>query len=78
MEGRTSVCIVGAGPAGRTQQFSDWMLSLLQASVSHRVDGEPGEPSDFAYRLRRARLQDLIDDPNLSRWFAYAYAGVDA
>jgi p-hydroxybenzoate 3-monooxygenase len=61
----------------RTQQFSDWMLSLLHASASQPAPGKPEEPSDFAYRLRRTRLQELIDDPNLSRWFAYAYAGVD-
>ena len=61
----------------RTQQFSDWMLSLLHASVSQPGPGEPEEPSDFGYQLRRARLQELIDDPNLSRWFAYSYAGVD-
>jgi p-hydroxybenzoate 3-monooxygenase len=61
----------------RTQQFSDWMLSLLHANVSQTAPGEPEEPSDFAYRLRRARLQELINDPSLSRWFAYAFAGVD-
>jgi p-hydroxybenzoate 3-monooxygenase len=64
----------------RTQEFSNWMLTLLHASVSLQPTGQRGKPdesSDFAYRLRRARLQELIDNPNLSRWFAHAYAGVD-
>jgi len=61
----------------RTQQFSNWMLSLLHASVSQPAPQEPEGSRDFRYQLRRARLQELIDDPNLSRWFAHAYAGVD-
>lgn len=65
----------------RTQEFSNWMLTLLHASVSHSqataANQHPGGPGDFAYRLRRARLQELIANPQLSRWFAHAYAGVD-
>jgi p-hydroxybenzoate 3-monooxygenase len=67
----------------RTQEFSNWMLTLLHANFSQVSTGQPGppdkpdKPDDFGYRLRRARLQQLIDDPNLSRWFAHAYAGVD-
>ena len=64
----------------RTQEFSSWMLTLLHANFSRLSTSQPGppnEPNDFGYRLRRARLQALIDDPNLSRWFAHAYAGVD-
>jgi len=53
----------------RAQEFSNWMLSLLDAGV---------EPNDFGYRLRRARLEELIADRRLARWFAHAYAGVDA
>ena len=65
----------------RTQEFSHWMLTLLHAGVSqsrHDTDDRAGvQPSDFAYELRRARLQELIGNRQLSRWFAYAYAGVD-
>jgi p-hydroxybenzoate 3-monooxygenase len=65
----------------RTQEFSNWMLSLFHTSVDRQdttdTDRGSAEPSDFTYRLRRARLQELIADPALSRWFAYAYAGVD-
>jgi p-hydroxybenzoate 3-monooxygenase len=62
----------------RAQQFSDWMLSLLHASATTQSGPRaPHESRDFAYGLRRTRLQELIDNPHLSRWFAYAYAGVD-
>ena len=65
----------------RTQEFSNWMLTLLHASVDRSAitgsNRRSDEPSEFAYRLRRARLQELIGNPELSRWFAYAYAGVD-
>jgi len=68
----------------RTQEFSNWMLTLLHAGVSQsRADAgagsaEPDEPADFAYRLRRARLQELLANPALRLWFAHAYAGVDS
>jgi p-hydroxybenzoate 3-monooxygenase len=65
----------------RTQEFSNWMLMLLHASVDRSANTgsnrRSDEPSEFAYGLRRARLQELIGNPELSRWFAYAYAGVD-
>jgi p-hydroxybenzoate 3-monooxygenase len=65
----------------RTQEFSNWMLTLLHAGMSQADGSAPsrgsGERSDFAYRLRRARLQELIANPELRRWFALAYAGVD-
>ena len=65
----------------RTQEFSTWMLTLLHASVGRSAisgsNPRSDEPSEFAYRLRRARLQELMNNPELSRWFAYAYAGVD-
>jgi p-hydroxybenzoate 3-monooxygenase len=65
----------------RTQEFSNWMLNLLHAGVSQprrNTDGrQSAEASDFAYQLRRARLHELIHNEQLSRWFAYAYAGVD-
>jgi p-hydroxybenzoate 3-monooxygenase len=65
----------------RTQEFSNWMLTLLHAGAAQsRNDaaaGQAAEPNDFAYQLRRARLHELIDNQQLSRWFAHAYAGVD-
>jgi p-hydroxybenzoate 3-monooxygenase len=66
----------------RTQEFSNWMLTLLHAGMSQPDSRAPnrrsGEPSEFAYRLRRARLRELISDPQLSAWFAHAYAGVQS
>ena len=65
----------------RTQEFSNWMLTLLHAGLSQPrriTDGrQTADATDFAYQLRRARLHELINNEQLSRWFAYAYAGVD-
>jgi hypothetical protein len=36
-----------------------------------------GSESSFGYGLRRARLDLILSDPQYSRWFAHAYAGVD-
>ena len=54
----------------RHQEFSNLMLSLFNA-------GAAGGGRDFSYGLRRARLDLIISDPQYSRWFARAYAGVD-
>jgi p-hydroxybenzoate 3-monooxygenase len=46
----------------RMQEFSNWMLTLLHAGLSQpdsrARDRRSGDPSEFAYRLRRARLQN--------------------
>ena len=66
----------------RYQEFSNFMLGLLHAGAAlnqqpaKTLDGPTGETS-FAYRIRRARLDRVINDPQFSRWFAHAYAGVD-
>jgi len=54
----------------RHQEFSNLMLSLFNT-------GAAGDGRDFSYGLRRARLDLIISDPQYSRWFARAYAGVD-
>ena len=54
----------------RQQEFSNLMLSLFNA-------GAAGDSRDFSYGLRRARLDLITSDPQYSRWFARAYAGVD-
>jgi len=46
------------------------MLSLFSA-------GTAGGGRNFSYGLRRARLDLIVGDPQFSRWFARAYAGVD-
>jgi hypothetical protein len=38
------------------------------------IIGERG--SGFSQGLRRARLDLILGDPQFSRWFAHAYAGV--
>ena len=50
------------------------MLGLFNAGAGRR----PGaDGKSFSYGLRRARLDQVIDDPHFSRWFARAYAGID-
>ena len=56
----------------RHQEFSSLMLSLFNAGAAGGAGGR-----DFSYGLRRARLDLIVSDPEFSRWFARAYAGVD-
>ena len=55
----------------RHQEFSNLMLTLFN------VGAAGGGGTDFSYGLRRARLDLIVSDPQYSRWFAHAYAGVD-
>ncbi len=64
----------------RTQEFSDWMLSLLHAAPSaanSRANPAPGDRSIFSQRLRQVRVSRLIEDQQYARWFAHTYAGAD-
>jgi len=54
----------------RQQEFSNLMLSILCA-------GAGLGDSAFSYALRRARLDQVLNEPQFSRWFARAYVGVD-
>lgn len=56
----------------RHQEFSNLTLGLFNTGPA---DG--GGNRDFSYPLRRARLDLIVSDPQYSRWFARAYAGVD-
>ena len=58
----------------RQQEFSNLMLGLFNAGSE--ADAKP-EAKRFLYGLRRARLDQIVRDPQFSRWFARAYAGVD-
>ena len=62
----------------RTQAFSNWHLRVLLASL--RDGGEPDGalPGGFARGLRQGWVNALQQDQLLARWFAHAYAGVDA
>jgi p-hydroxybenzoate 3-monooxygenase len=59
----------------RHQEFSNLMLSLFNAGTGIDDQGDAG--NSFSYGLRRARLDQVINNPNFSEWFARAYAGVD-
>jgi p-hydroxybenzoate 3-monooxygenase len=64
------------------EEFSNFMFSLLHADCEPtgqtpalRVDPQQG--LGFANRLRWARLDRVLNDPDFSRWFSRAYCGVD-
>lgn len=54
----------------RYQEFSNWMLSILHAGPAGQTDKQ-----DFVHRLRRARLNRMINDPVYARWFGRTYSG---
>ena len=51
------------------------MLSLFNAGTG--VDDQGADGRSFSYGLRRARLDQVINDPSFSQWFARAYVGCD-
>ncbi|HZQ65351.1 MAG TPA: 4-hydroxybenzoate 3-monooxygenase [Gaiellaceae bacterium] len=55
----------------RLQEFSHWFLHMVQRY-------EPGPDSAFMQRLQRARLRALEHSPELARYFAAAYVGVES
>jgi p-hydroxybenzoate 3-monooxygenase len=57
----------------RQQEFSNLMLSLFSTGLSPDRLHDNG----FADGLRRARLNQVLNDPVYSRWFAHAYVGFD-
>ena len=59
----------------RTQAFSRWMLRIILAG-SDDAQG-PGNDTSFGAGLRQGWVSALQHDPQLARWFAYSYAGVD-
>jgi p-hydroxybenzoate 3-monooxygenase len=59
----------------RTQAFSRWMLRLILAGSDDSTGKDSG--STFGAGLRQGWVSALQHDPQLARWFAYAYAGVD-
>jgi p-hydroxybenzoate 3-monooxygenase len=61
----------------RTQEFSNWMLTLFCGGVLNFHKGEPDPAATFARRLHRAQVERLFTEPAFARWFAHRYAGVD-
>ena len=59
----------------RQQEFSNLMLSLFNAGTG--VDDQGAGGKSFSYGLQCARLDQVVNDPTFSRWFARAYVGVD-
>ncbi len=61
----------------RSQEFSNWMLTLFCGGVLGFHRGSPDPGASFARRLHRAQVERLIEEPAFARWFAHRYAGVD-
>jgi len=61
----------------RTQEFSNWMLTLFCGGVLNFQKSAPDPAATFAQRLHRAQVERLFTEPAFARWFAHRYAGVD-
>ena len=61
----------------RTQEFSNWMLTLQSGGSLSFHRGVPDPKASFARRLHRAQIERLFTDPAFARWFAHQYAGID-
>ncbi len=61
----------------RTQEFSNWMLTLHSGGVLSFHRGVPDPTATFARRLHSAQVERLFTDPGFARWFAHRYAGAD-
>jgi p-hydroxybenzoate 3-monooxygenase len=61
----------------RTQEFSNWLLTLYCGGVLNFHAGVPDPAATFAQRLHRAQVERLFTEPAFARWFAHGYAGVD-
>ncbi len=62
----------------RTQAYSNWHLHLILTSLQDGQEPAGAIPGAFAYGLRRGWITALQHDLLFARWFAHAYAGVDA
>jgi p-hydroxybenzoate 3-monooxygenase len=61
----------------RTQEFSNWMLTLQCGGVLGFHRAVPDPAASFSHRLHRAQIERLFADPGFARWFAHRYAGAD-
>lgn len=61
----------------RTEEFSNWMLTLQCGGVLGFHRGSPDMTATFARGLHRAQVARLFSDPAFARWFAHRYAGAD-
>jgi p-hydroxybenzoate 3-monooxygenase len=60
----------------RTQEFSNWMLTLFSGGALNFQRSLPDPDASFAEGLHRAQLGRLLAEPSFARWFAHRYAGV--
>jgi hypothetical protein len=51
------------------------MLSLFNAGGG--IDNQDATGKAFSYGLRRAHLDQVLNDRNYSHWFAHAYVGIN-
>jgi hypothetical protein len=58
----------------RYEEFSNWMLGLLLPKHALRADDSVAA-EEFAFGLRKARLDRMVNDPQFSRWFGQTFAG---
>jgi len=61
----------------RTQEFSNWMLTMFCGGALSFQRAAPDPDAGFAQRLHRAQVDRLFAEPAFGRWFAHRYAGVD-
>jgi p-hydroxybenzoate 3-monooxygenase len=58
----------------RYEEFSNWMLGLLHPRHALPTD-ESSSAQEFAFGLRRGRLERMVNDAQFAYWFAQAFAG---
>ncbi|MBV9064562.1 MAG: FAD-dependent monooxygenase [Methylobacteriaceae bacterium] len=59
----------------RYEEFSNWMLGLLLPKHALHADNSDAA-EEFAFGLRRGRLDRMVNDPQFFRWFSETFAGV--
>ena len=65
-------------PIWRTEAFSNWFLHVILTSLRDGEEPAAAVPGGFGHGLRKGWVAALQNDPLFARWFAHAYAGVDA
>jgi len=65
-------------PIWRTEAFSNWFLHVILTSLRDGTEPAAAVPGGFGHGLSQGWVAALQNDPLFVRWFAHAYAGVDA
>lgn len=61
----------------RTQEFSNWLLTVFSGGALSLHRGTPDPNASFARGIHRAQVERLFAEASFARWFAFRYAGVD-